>query len=94
MNIYTHSKIFRVLANNKRLQILNYLHKHGATPLKEIAAYIRLSVKSTHKHLLLLTQSGFTQNERRGVDVLYQIDNAPNKIQRQLLKFINTNKQS
>lgn len=47
-------KILKVYANRRRLKILKYLEAHPAASVNEIAEVIKLSVRSTSKHLMLL----------------------------------------
>ena len=65
---------FRALANHRRLQILAQLNRQGATSLTDLSRDIRLSVKSTHKHLAQLAQAGFVASERLGLTAYYRLE--------------------
>ncbi len=79
-------KYFRVLANRRRLEILQLLSRRGAMPVKDIAENIKLSFKSTHKHLYQLLQLGFIEKERQGLLVFYEISASLSYWQNYLLK--------
>ena len=57
-------KIFKALANKKRLEILKFLDKERRASVGEIAEEINTSLKSTSKHLLALYQADFLEKER------------------------------
>ncbi|MDO8561195.1 MAG: winged helix-turn-helix domain-containing protein [bacterium] len=57
-------KIFKALANKKRLEILSFLSKNKSASVGELAGKIKTSVKSTSKHLLALYHADFLEKER------------------------------
>lgn len=57
-------KTFKALANHKRLEILAFLHKNKTASVGEIAEKIKLSIKSTSKHLFALYHTDFLDKER------------------------------
>ncbi len=64
-------KIFKALANQRRLQILLFLNKRNSAVVDDIARHLRLSIKSTSKHLKVLTNADFLDWEARGPNHLY-----------------------
>ena len=65
-------KVLRVLAGRKRLEILNLLSDARERSVGKIAADIKLSLKSTSKHLLLLSQVDLVEYRRQKNVVWYQ----------------------
>lgn len=67
------TKIFKGLANENRLKILHILAKTGELPVHEISKKIGLGVKPTSKHLIILSNLSFLQNEGKRGSVWYRI---------------------
>jgi len=67
------SKLFKVLANEKRLLILKYLIRADLSTLEKISQKINLSYKSTSKHLLILEREGYLERKTQGARVFYSI---------------------
>lgn len=74
MSNATQLNAFRALANRRRLQLIGLLASHRELSLSGAASAIRLSVKSTHKHLSQLAQAGFITSERRGIVAYYRLE--------------------
>lgn len=53
------TKTFKVLANLRRLQILRYLMEEHELTVLELSERIKLSYKSTSKHVVQLERAGF-----------------------------------
>src|SRR3990167_11118812 len=65
-------KLFRVLAGRKRLEILSLLADGRERSVGSIAEAIKLSLKSTSKHLLLLAQVDLLEYRRQKNVVCYR----------------------
>ena len=75
-------KLFRVLAGRKRLEILNLLADGRERSVSGVAEAIKLSLKSTSKHLLLLAQVDFLEYRRQQNVVWYRAaDHVPGFLQ-------------
>ena len=81
-------KYFRVLANRRRIEILLLLSDRGPICVNDLASAIKLSFKSTHKHLYQLLYMGFLEKERRGTLVFYNLSDDLNSLHKYLLKPI------
>ena len=64
-------KIFKGLANRRRLAILRLLAKEKELPVADVARRINLSFTSTSKHLALLRQLDFVDRRQEGLTVYY-----------------------
>jgi len=64
-------KIFKALANHRRLQILIFLNQRDSVCVIDIARHLRLSLKSTSKHLKILTSTSFLDWDQRGPNRFY-----------------------
>jgi len=79
---------FKVLGNRKRLDILRLLEQRQQLSVTDIANGIKLSLKSTHKHLHQLLQTGFLEKERRQFNVHYRLADELSALHRYWLKPI------
>jgi len=66
-------KQLKVLANRRRLAILRYLKKHKEAAVGEIAHEIKLSFKSTSKHLAILAALDIVEREQRSLQMFYRL---------------------
>ncbi len=65
--------LLKVLANRRRLAILNLLRKRKEANVSDIADLIKLSFTSTSKHLTMLERAGFVEKEQRSLNMYYRI---------------------
>ncbi|MEK7496714.1 MAG: helix-turn-helix transcriptional regulator [Patescibacteria group bacterium] len=86
MKHYELERYYKALGNRRRLEIILLLNKHGATCVTDIALGIKLSIKSTHKHLTNLYNIGFLIKNRRANVVYYNLSDELNSCHNQLLK--------
>ena len=63
----------KVLANRRRLAILNAIKKRSEASVGDIAEVIKLSFTSTSKHLTMLERAGFLEKEQRSLNVYYRL---------------------
>ena len=63
------TKILKALANPRRLQILAFLKKEKEAIVSVIAQQIKLSIRSTSKHLSILHASRIIQKEQKSLEV-------------------------
>jgi ArsR family transcriptional regulator, arsenate/arsenite/antimonite-responsive transcriptional repressor len=73
MNDRELEKIFKALANRRRLAILKHLKRHGASSVGDVADAIHLSLTATSKHLIILANVNLLEKEQESVVVYYHI---------------------
>ena len=66
-------KIFKGLANKRRLTILKYLKTRGEANVGDVAREIKLSFKATSRHLAVLHNCDILEKEQRNVQMFYRI---------------------
>jgi len=66
-------RILKAFANKRRLAILEYLKKNKEANVGEIAEEIELSLKSTSRHLAVLSGADIVDREQRSLMVFYKI---------------------
>ena len=81
-------KIFRVLGNKRRLQIVKLLLKKDGDSVSDIASDIKLSLKATSKHLLQLFHVDILKKEQQSKNVYYQISNSSNRVIKNIISHI------
>ena len=81
-------KIFKALANRRRLKILKYLKSKSPAVVGDIADNINLSFKATSKHLLILSNAGIVEKEQISLNMFYSISPTKHQIVSKLLSII------
>jgi ArsR family transcriptional regulator len=66
------ASIYKILANSKRLEILNILKK-GEQPVEELIKITKLPKANLSQHLALLRHNGLVQTRRQGLNIYYRI---------------------
>lgn len=66
------ARIYKILANSKRLEILNNL-KTGECGVEKLLEITRLSKANLSQHLALLRHNGLVQTRRKGLNIFYRI---------------------
>ncbi|HLB50990.1 MAG TPA: metalloregulator ArsR/SmtB family transcription factor [Patescibacteria group bacterium] len=77
-------KLLKALANRRRLAIIRYLRKEKEATVSDIARVIRLSLKATSKHLVILVAVDILERDQRNLYMFYNL--APQ--QRSIVKYI------
>lgn len=84
-------RVFKALANKRRLSILIFLKKKiglNGVDVGGISEHIKLSYKSTSKHLSVLVGADILDREQSGLQVFYCINKeAPEIVNKILLIF-------
>ena len=66
------ANIYKILANSKRLEILNNL-KMGELGVEKLLKITKLSKANLSQHLALLRHNGLVQTRREGLNIFYKI---------------------
>ena len=70
--------VLKSLANKRRIEIFTFLQLKGRRSVVVIAKEIKLSFRSTSKHLQLMYRAGLLAREQDGLVVWYSIDRKSN----------------
>ena len=81
-------KQFKALANRRRLAILKFLKETKEATVTDIAEHIKLSIRSTSKHLAVLSAQDIVDKEQRGLLVYYRIASSQKNIIAKILPHI------
>ena len=82
------SQVLKALANPRRLAILQSLRQHRQASVIELSHVLKLSFRSTSKHLQVLSQQGLVEPERAGMQVDYHLGKKLPRRVRKLLMLI------
>ena len=66
-------KVLKALANKRRLFILAFLKKEKEATVSLISREIKLSFKSTSRHLSILLSAEIVEKEQRSLEAYYSI---------------------
>ena len=80
-------RLLKAIANRRRIMILAYLRREKEAPVGEIASAIRLSVRSTSRHLRILAAADILVHEQRRLTVFYRIAGELAPVVRALLPY-------
>jgi len=78
-------KVFKALANQKRLNILRLLMREGELPVSVIAKRLRISFTSASKNLLKLENVGLIKRREDSIWIYYEINRDRTYLYRELL---------
>jgi len=73
MNEKELEKIFKAVANRRRILILKYLKQKGAATVGDIAEEIKLSFRSTSRHLSVLYSAELLDKRQASLNIFYFI---------------------
>ena len=86
-------KIFKGMANRRRLAIIQLLTKEEELPVAEIARRIKLSFTSTSKHLGLLHRLDILDRRQKSLTVFYRISADIPSVAKQVLVTISNSRE-
>lgn len=66
-------RVFKALANRRRILIVKYLHRTERAVVGAIAKEIKLSFKATSKHLIILSAANVVEKEQIGLTMEYHL---------------------
>lgn len=69
---FKNAHIYKILANSKRLEILNIL-KLGETGVDDLLKITKLGKANLSQHLALMRHNGLVQTRRQGLNIFYRI---------------------
>ncbi len=81
-------KIFRSLANRRRLEIVKLLMSKKELTVQEIAQEIKIALYSASRHMIQLRNSDFLDRRREGKYNFYHIDDGGRGFVKEILKLL------
>ncbi len=66
-------RVLKALANRRRIAILRHLKKNKEASVGDLSEAIKLSFKSTSRHLAVLIGADIVEREQRGLLVFYKL---------------------
>ncbi|MBI4094723.1 MAG: winged helix-turn-helix transcriptional regulator [Candidatus Liptonbacteria bacterium] len=86
-------RVFKGLANRRRLAIIRILSKKKELPVAEIAKHIDLSFTSTSKHLARLHELDILDRRQESLTVYYRLGDTPPVAVKQVLLTISNSRE-
>lgn len=81
-------RIFKALANKRRLAIVHYLKGEKEASVGEISEVIRLSFRSTSKHLSVLMAANIVEREQRSSQMFYRISSEQKQTTHRIISLV------
>ena len=63
----------KALANRRRISVVRFIKNKKEASVGDIASEIKLSFKSTSRHLAVLFSAGILEKEQRSLQVFYRL---------------------
>ena len=83
-----YEKILKALANRRRLQIIKYLKDKKLATVTDISEHLKLSFKSTSKHLAVLFGVGILEKEQKSLSMFYSISDSLSILAKRVIDII------
>ena len=80
--------ILKALGSKRRLAIIRYIQKRKEATVGEVAEEIRISIKSTSKHLVMLKKADILEREQRGMQAAYFMSPALPELAQGIIKLL------
>jgi DNA-binding transcriptional ArsR family regulator len=84
----TNERVFKALANRRRLNIVAYLKHNKRSSVSELAGVIKATLPTTSKHLAILSAVDVVDYERKSLQVYYSLNSAMPQVVRSILKHL------
>ncbi len=78
----------KALANRRRLLIIKHLKKQRSAPVGEIAKEIKLSFKSTSRHLAILLAADIVEKEQVNLYMFYRLSRQQISVIKMIINYI------
>lgn len=80
-------RYLKSIANSRRLAIIKFLDREKKATVGNIASHIKLSLKATSKHLIILSAVDIVDHEQDGLSMIYKL-NPVHPVLKSVLQFI------
>ena len=81
-------RTLKALGNQRRLAILSHLKKNKEVNVGDIASIIKLSFKSTSRHLAVLASANMLEKEQRSLEVFYRLASQQNQVAKYVISLL------
>ena len=81
-------RVFKALANRRRLAIVRLLKQRLRVSVGDIASHLKVSMPTASKHLSILAAADIVDYERVSLAIYYSLADKPTAIMRNVLKHI------
>lgn len=88
MDIRDLEQTLKAFANKRRIAILRYVRLHKEASVGDIAEEIKLSFRTTSKHLAILSAAKIIQREQNGLRAAYSLSRTMSDTSRKILALL------
>jgi len=88
MHVKQLERILKAFANRRRIAIIVYLKKKTEASVGDIASEIHLSVKSTSRHLSVLSGAGILERDQRSLHAFYTLAPSLSEVARRIIALL------
>ena len=81
-------RTLKALANARRLAIVKMLARRKTASVGDIAEHIKLSFKSTSRHLGILSSAGILEREQTGLVVMHRLAGQKHSVVSEVLRLL------
>ena len=81
-------KVLKALANRRRLAILRFVEKEKQVSVGKMAEELKLSFKSTSKHLAVLVAAGVLDKEQHSSQMFFYLSPVMHRLAHQTLSHL------
>lgn len=81
-------KQLKAVANRRRLAILKYLKQNRGATVSDIAGHIKLSFRSTSKHLGILAANDIVDREQSSLHMVYRLSQSQRQAVHHILSLL------
>lgn len=81
-------RLLKACANKRRFTILAYLKKEKRVSVGKIAEHIKISFKSTSRHLSVLFAADLVEKNQQSSEVFYRLSDNPHSVVLEILKNV------
>jgi len=81
-------RVFKALANKRRLTIIQFIKKSGEVKVGDVAAKIKLSFAATSRHLIVLYNADILEKEQRSLEMWYKLSSTMCGVVKQVVNSI------
>jgi DNA-binding transcriptional ArsR family regulator len=81
-------KVLKALSNKRRMRIVAFIKRRKRANVGDVAKHIKLSFRSTSKHLSVLEKAGILDKNQVGLYIFYSLTASPSVVFRVLFDLI------
>ncbi|MEI8339883.1 MAG: metalloregulator ArsR/SmtB family transcription factor [bacterium] len=78
-------RFMKALANRRRIEIVRFLYSKKKATVGEVSGHIKLSFKSTSRHINILKAAEIIDGDQVGLSIYYYLNDTSNPVIRHII---------